>query len=83
MKPKPTAFPPMLALLALLALLAMLTGGCQSNYGPASPDYYPQFYPPYFTLDPAPAGDLQQKPAAPSMPSFNGAANDNFRPDDQ
>jgi hypothetical protein len=33
----------MLSMLTLLALLATLAGGCVSDYGPTSPDYYPQF----------------------------------------
>jgi hypothetical protein len=30
-----------------LPLLAVLAGGCVTEYSPASPDYYPQLYPPY------------------------------------
>ena len=30
-----------------LPLLVVLAGGCVTEYSPASPDYYPQLYPPY------------------------------------
>ena len=40
-------------LLLTLSLLATLSGGCLTDYGPTSQDYYPQFYPPYFNPDSA------------------------------
>jgi hypothetical protein len=61
MKPRPTPIP---SLLAALALLVTLAGGCASNYGPASPDYYPQFCAPNITLDSVHTINLQQKEAA-------------------
>jgi len=42
---------PIPSALAVLALLTTLSGGCDTNYGPTSPDYYPEFYPPYFHPD--------------------------------
>ena len=59
-------------MLAALALLATLAGGCarDRDYGPTSPDYYPDFYPPYWTQNSTRAIDLQQKGAAPrSLPA--------------
>jgi hypothetical protein len=60
MKPHPLPTP---SALAVLALLATLSGGCDTNYGPTSPDYYPEFYPPYFHQNVVLTNDSPQKNA--------------------
>jgi hypothetical protein len=60
MKPHPLPIP---SALAVLALLATLSGGCDTNYGPTSPDYYPEFYPPYFHPEAVLTNDSPHKSA--------------------
>jgi hypothetical protein len=68
--------PRQLLSISRISLLAVLSDGCVSNYGPASPDYYPQFYAPYFECHFAGAGDSEPKIAEPrSLPALDTGQN--------